>query len=336
MGCSSKHGFLVTLLALVLALSLVSCNRQQPVTEQPPSVVKAEVTHEDFALRVLVSAEKLSLADQLEITVEAVAPESWSCQLPELEPPPENFLFLDRRDEAAQLLDDGKLCHRTTYRLEPLLGDTHVIPPLTVKFSSLQDGTAPVELESESFTLEVERVPEEMWAQLDIDDQQEMEAAKAPLSRWLLAICLLAAIAVGVILWWLLRRRREKNLIPPPPPPAYQTALRALQQLLDERLLDKGEFKLFHIKLSDVLRHYLEARFRLPATEQTTEEFLHTLAAPGSPLQEHRQQLRDFLRHCDMVKFAEHIPQDDEIQRATETCRQLILTTGKEEEDAAL
>ena len=325
--------WLLLAVSVLTAFALISCQKKAVLAKpSTPTVLKAEVAHDEFAMRVLASAEELDLEDQLELAVEAEAPETWNCLFPDLEPSPENFLVLDSRDEAPQLLDSGKLRHRRLYRLEPLPGEHHEIPPLTVRFARAQDGTEPVELESEGFSITVDTLSVDAWEKLDIDDQQGMEPVKAPLSRRTLWTIAIAVVAVVFLLWLALRRRHDKLLEPPPPPPAYQTALQAFQRLLDEKLLDKGEFKLLHIKLSDILRHYLEARFQLPATEQTTEEFLHDLATPGSPLQEHRQQLREFLRHCDMVKFAEHVPQVDEIQRMAEVCRQLILSTGKEEE----
>ena len=46
---------------------------------------------------------------------------------------------------------------------------------------------------------------------------------------------------------------------------------------MEEGLIDKGEQKLFYLKISAILRHYVEDRFGMHAPENTTEEFLRDL-----------------------------------------------------------
>jgi len=61
----------------------------------------------------------------------------------------------------------------------------------------------------------------------------------------------------------------------------------------------------FSSAISDTVREYIEAGFKITATHQTTEEFLHDiLAAEKSPLSAHRTLLAEFLRQCDLAKFA--------------------------------
>ena len=56
--------------------------------------------------------------------------------------------------------------------------------------------------------------------------------------------------------------------------------------------------------MSGVLRHYLEKRFGLPATEQTTTEFLDGLRRSTLLTAEQQEALRAFLGQCDLAKFA--------------------------------
>jgi len=42
---------------------------------------------------------------------------------------------------------------------------------------------------------------------------------------------------------------------------------------------------------------------------------------------EHKALLIDFLTHCDLVKFAKHMPTDSEIQTTIKLCRRFISET---------
>ena len=93
----------------------------------------------------------------------------------------------------------------------------------------------------------------------------------------------------------------------------------------------RQEIKLFHLRISDILRRYIENRFGVRAPEQTTEEFL--TAASGIRLHEkailgnNRPLLADFLTHCDLVKFARHEPTRDECEKTVSLCREFIEQT---------
>ena len=81
------------------------------------------------------------------------------------------------------------------------------------------------------------------------------------------------------------------------------------------------------LHLSNTLRHYIENRFTLRAPELTTEEFLADLRDNDVLIQSHKDLLKEFLQHCDLVKFAEHLPAKGEIQQAFDACKRFILET---------
>ena len=71
------------------------------------------------------------------------------------------------------------------------------------------------------------------------------------------------------------------------------------------------------------------------APERTTEEFFNELGDVSVKLNNtagnmfyfsvsHKELLRDFLTHCDLVKFARHLPEIDDAQRAVGLCRKFI------------
>ena len=93
-------------------------------------------------------------------------------------------------------------------------------------------------------------------------------------------IILLALLAAAVCYWFF-----KKRTAPAPPPiPPWQ---RALQDLADARKLLNPERGLLYMdRVSQILRSYIESRFAVQSTRQTTREFLQGLTriAGDSPL----------------------------------------------------
>ena len=92
-------------------------------------------------------------------------------------------------------------------------------------------------------------------------------------------------------------------------------------------LLSRGEIKLFYNRLGNILRNYVENRFGLRAPERTTEEFLHELRESDALDDSHKRILKAFLEHCDLVKFAAYNPENPEIQKTFDTCKEFICST---------
>ncbi len=82
----------------------------------------------------------------------------------------------------------------------------------------------------------------------------------------------------------------------------HVVALRRLEELR-ARMDELGAYRLT-IECSWVLRKYIEARFQLRIVYQTTREFLGHAQTHSALSEEQRQSLGQYLRFCDMVKFA--------------------------------
>jgi len=117
---------------------------------------------------------------------------------------------------------------------------------------------------------------------------------------------LLLLLGLGI----LIRRLIIRRLAGPPPPPPWETALARLRELRTGLMADALAAEAALQRLSDVVRAYLEDRFRLHAPRQTTAEFLRDLERTDSPLAAgDRAFLGDFLKAADLVKFA-RLPAD--------------------------
>ncbi len=83
----------------------------------------------------------------------------------------------------------------------------------------------------------------------------------------------------------------------------------------------------WYVRLSSIVRRYLEDRFALRAPELTTEEFLRVAQRSVQLSAEHKALLTSFLADCDRVKFAGYEPGAEESKSVLEAARRFLLET---------
>ena len=105
-----------------------------------------------------------------------------------------------------------------------------------------------------------------------------------------------AAVAVGALAAAILHARRRK-----PSAPAHERALRALGEAGTSFA---GDPRQFSFALSEIVRRYVEEALQVRASHRTTEELLVDLMLDRSAVALHRTALGEFLRYCDLAKFA--------------------------------
>lgn len=109
-----------------------------------------------------------------------------------------------------------------------------------------------------------------------------------------------AAIVVGLLAFAIVRWYRSRP--GSPPPTAREIALEELETArASSATRDPYEFS---IEVSDVLRTYVVARYGLPATRQTSPEFLAAVSDSPQISEAMRAPLARFLEKVDLIKFA--------------------------------
>ncbi len=301
------------LLALAALLAAAGCGgggeRGVPAVER---------RYEDGPNTVVVrlDRDRITVADSVHLEIEASAPEGTEIRLPAPGEKLGEFTVAVVRPGAPELTGDGRIRLRAVYELEPFLAGSYEIPPLEVRFGEGMIETGPLNVEVASV------LPPDA-GKLEI--KEIVPPVDLPgFPAWLAALA--AALLVAGGLWYWRRKRGRAAEIEPAPPP-HEAALAALRELMAEDLLSRGEAKLFYLRLSAILRHYIEDRFGLHAPERTTEEFLRDLREERRFTEEQKRLLREFLMHCDMVKFAGYRPSREEVDQAVNACAQFIAET---------
>ncbi|MEA3189208.1 MAG: hypothetical protein QOD99_3038 [Chthoniobacter sp.] len=122
-----------------------------------------------------------------------------------------------------------------------------------------------------------------------------------PYPMWMVVVAGGLALLLVLLAIWLIVRFLRTRPAPPPPTP-QQIALARLNEVRS-RINEVAPYE-FSILVSDILRSYVSARYGLHATQQTSPEFLASLAhTPHFTLGE-KTLLGAFLEKCDLIKFA--------------------------------
>jgi hypothetical protein len=145
-------------------------------------------------------------------------------------------------------------------------------------------------------------------------------------------IVALAVILVSLAVWALLahkKREAAKHV-----KTVWELALEAISELRIQVRSGSASPELAVAGLTDVVRHYLEARFQLRAERQTTAEFLSDLERNDRLLEDRdRKFLRSFLASADMVKFA-RVPADPNLfEQASVKAEELVSGTIPHEDE---
>jgi len=137
---------------------------------------------------------------------------------------------------------------------------------------------------------------------------------------WVVGALLLAAFGYWA---WRYRQKRHAQMAIPPIIPAHVRA----RQKLEAALALLGQPREFCIMVSDTIRYYLEERFTFRAPERTTEEFLYELRQTDLLTPDQKESLGEFLKSCDLVKFARYEPGEPELRDLHASALRLVEET---------
>ncbi len=187
---------------------------------------------------------------------------------------------------------------------------------------------------------------------------------QAPLWPWIVGV-------VIIFVAYKFLRKTKPDIIPEPLPAKLsplKVALRELEALLTEKLIEEGSTKLFFTKLNMILRTFLKATYKrenceitthirtkeIPTPEtllmepgcphpgessnllktdissQTTSELLHSNSIREKMSDDCRRQFSVFLNECDLFKFADIKARDEISSNAHKACRNLIVAIARE------
>ena len=106
---------------------------------------------------------------------------------------------------------------------------------------------------------------------------------------------------------------------------AHEDALAELERLF--ALIDREESRPYAMESSAIIRRYVEARFELSAPRRSTEEFLSEAQSSPKLQTAHQALLGEFLRICDLLKFARTFADRSELTGLHEAAVRFVKET---------
>lgn len=345
-----KHGFKagtsVRMVALMTGacLTLVSCARKPPEagTKADAQPVEKVSTLGPVTATVRLERSNLSLEDLIPLTVVAEAGQGIDVQMPDLVKNPGRFVVTEHNEGAPVSVGDGRRRWTDRYKLDVYVSGQYTVPALEVRFRDRRRGKATAKpvttrpaddwrvLRTQELTLEVAGLKIDQKDLTRIRDIAGPVELPEPPRTWAWLYALGGGAVVAVLLVWAWRRRRRGGQAPVPTEPAHVRAYRRLHQIASVGLVEQGRIDEFYFLVSGVMRTYIEDRFGLRAPERTTTEFLAELAGSEALPDKHKHLLRDFLQHCDLVKFAHLAPTPTEVQAMFDAVRTFIEWTRED------
>ena len=184
-----------------------------------------------------------------------------------------------------------------------------VIPPMGVKVDGKVITSTSADINVQSIKLEGS----------EYNDVKEIIEVPPPGLDWKSILLYAFGILLLLLLiyfWWRNRKKKPVAVKPVSKGTAYDQAMKALEALQKEQLVEKGEMKKFYSGLYDIFRVYGSALSGNSLMQSTTDDVL--ISMKGSLEGSSFSKLAEVLRISDAVKFAKY---GSSMEQASESFR---------------
>lgn len=270
-------------------------------------------------VRAYVEPDSILIGDRFTFTIEVDKDLVQSVAFPEFAPDPQSGIELVESLPPDTLERDGRhLRVRKRYTMaafeegrigmgtaEVLYADKNIVDTLRSR-DSIFLNVATFQIDSTSHPI------------FDIKPQKNLPFRYAEIEGYI-SWAALAILLVGVIVFalsrWLAGRGKSIGDLfkPAPPQPPHVVAIKALENLHNQKLWQNNRHKAYYSGLSDILRTYLSERYGIGAMEMTTDEIAGAVRDIEMP-KKAETDLISVLRDADLAKFAkmQHDPEQNE------------------------
>lgn len=276
-------------------------------------------------VRLRVDKDKIYIGDKFKLEIIIWKKRNIEIKPPEVEKELKNFSLRDFGLKKRNFLTGTRLTY--WYILDTYSSGSYKLGPFPISFREKGKKNWNI-LNTSQIKIKVESLLK--------DSSQDIRDIKGPLAPsswfWLGVVGLISGL--GLFSFFLYKRffskAPEETVVKPS---ASEIALRRLKNLKEKGLIERGQIKDFYIELSDIVRHYIEGRFKIRAPEMTTEEFLLAVKDASWLKAAYKSLLGDFLKAADLVKFARYGPSQEEIASSLNTAERFIRDTQQEQQE---
>lgn len=200
------------------------------------------------------------------------------------------------------------------------------VPPLIAKLAKNQGDSSM----SEAFLVYVQTVK--------VDTSAAIKPIKGPhdpdfaFSEWWkeIVIAILILVLLALFVWF---RNRRKKKINKPAETVVKTipldwALREFDLLRKENFTGRGMVKEYYVRLSEIIRNFIEMELGIPALESTTDEIVSALRLKGIP-DATLLSIQAVMQLCDLAKFAKANPQHGEHEGSYQNAMEFVQVVSR-------
>lgn len=237
---------------------------------------------------------------------------------------------LERGDIDTILLNSGKRIQlRRCYTLTAFDSALYHIPPVEV----LVDGKK--YKSQNSIGLKVGTIPVDT---VHLDNFSGPHSVVEGIFEWnsyLLGWSMLLWVNLIVLFLLVVRHSNHKpvtrRIVIRPKTPPHQQAITEIEKMKVDTPLTEGTMKQRYMRLTDILRTYIEERFGFNAKEMTSSEIIEKLFGNSDPSA--LRELRVLLETSDLVKFAKFTASLNEMDRSLMQAIDFVRITKIEEQE---
>ncbi|BBM81702.1 hypothetical protein [Candidatus Uabimicrobium amorphum] len=305
----------------LLIVAICSCNQHTPSQKKVISFHK-EFQRGPLTISIDFSPEKPTIADRILFELRVIAHKDYDVKMPEFADNIGNIFYVFSFFPQQVKVKDQKHTYTHNYELEALVSGKVTIPALKILYNKNKTTgkeftamTDPIEVEVKAIELDSSKK--------DIYDIQNVMSLRA--SNFYL---LLACIAVGVILLFFVVKaitpKSQDEKQPEDRRSPEEIAWEQLKALLEQQHIENKKYQEFYFALTMIVRQYIEKKYDMKASGQTTEEFLDEIKQSEIFDAKRKRDFSEFLEATDFVKYAAQDPQEKEVTVVFEAAKKFM------------
>ncbi|KXK33451.1 MAG: hypothetical protein UZ16_OP3001002312 [Candidatus Hinthialibacteria bacterium OLB16] len=296
------------------------------------------------SVEVAVDRSEITIGDQVHYSLTIDYANGVEIEKPEWGAGLQGFQILDfERNEPQKVGDHWRIVD--TYTLSTFTPEDYTIPPINIPVKLPSGATQ--ELTTAPIQIKVASILPENEEDLVLKDIKPPEPVYSGVLTGRVAGVIIGLLALAAAIYLFLRWKKRRHTISDIIEeilPEDEIALEAIERL--RRSLEKSadepdqlSCRQFGLALSEIMRAYLEKRFRFSALEMTTDEIIHFFSSANLPdnsssgavIREIRQSIGEMLEDLDLLKFAKETRSRASLMNFLDASAMIIQQTRREQ-----
>ncbi len=265
----------------------------------------------------ILEKDEMLIGDQIKFTLQIDKSKGNDIQFPVFENELIKGIEIIERSEIQEVDKNKRL--KQAYLITSFEDSLFLIKPFVFKVDGKEYKTNPLRLKVSNFKPDSAFVSKiDTTQQIPITDIKSVERAPMTFEEffsrfWYIFVFILIGILAYFLFSYFKNKPKKKTSIfikSKPIIPAHISALDKLEKLKQKQLHKQKELKQFYTEMSNIIRTYIEERFKIPALEQVTSEIINDFNKTKFANNDMNNKLRELLSLSDMVKFAKNEPDE--------------------------